>query len=49
MSYPIFDLFTSDSGAEFIMRVDSDDTVTFIPVNESNSDYLAYLVEQETA
>ena len=32
-----------------IKRTDSDGLVAFIPCDESNSDYQAYLAEQETA
>ena len=40
---PTFEPFTSDIGDEFIKRTNDDGSVTFIPVNESNSDYQRYL------
>ena len=36
-------------GDSFIKRLNEDGTESFIPAEEGNSDYLAYLAEQETA
>ena len=40
---PTFEPFTSETGNEFIKRINEDGTVSFIPVDEANSDYQAYL------
>jgi hypothetical protein len=34
------------SGNKFIKRVNEDGSISFIPMDESNSDYQAYLEEQ---
>ena len=34
-------------GSQVVKRTDADGTVWFIPMNESNSDYQAYLASQE--
>jgi hypothetical protein len=44
--------YESPTGSKSIVRTDEDGTVWYIPLDESNSDYqayLAYLAEQETA
>ena len=33
-------------GSQVVKRTDADGTVWFIPMNESNSDYQAYLASQ---
>ena len=38
-----YELFTSETGAEFIKRINDDGSVTFIPIDPANSDYQAYL------
>jgi len=40
---PTFEPFTSETGNEFIKRFNEDGSVSFIPVDEANSDYQAYL------
>jgi hypothetical protein len=34
---------TTDSGSQFIKRTNEDGSINWIPVNEANSDYQAYL------
>ena len=38
-----YETFTSDSGNEFIKRINEDGSISFIPKDEANSDYQAYL------
>lgn len=42
-----YELVVSDMGVQVIKRTDADGNQTWIPVNESNSDYQAYLVSLE--
>jgi hypothetical protein len=35
--------FTTEAGVEYILRDNGNDTVSWIPKDESNSDYQAYL------
>jgi hypothetical protein len=35
--------FTSESGQDFIVRVNDDESISYIPCSEDNSDYRAYL------
>lgn len=46
---PTFEPFTSETGNEFIKRINEDGTVSFIPVDETNSDYQAYLNPKDEA
>jgi hypothetical protein len=38
-----YELFTNEFGAEFLLRTNPDKSVSWIPLDESNSDYQAYL------
>lgn len=38
-----YEKVTSEFGVDFIKRTNEDNSVTFIPVDEANSDYQAYL------
>jgi len=48
---PTYEPFTSETGNEFIKRTNEDGSVSFIPKDETNSDYQRYLnpeAEQST-
>jgi len=48
---PTYEPFTSTTGNEFIKRTNEDGSVSFIPKDETNSDYQRYLnpeAEQST-
>jgi hypothetical protein len=38
-----YETFTTDTGVEFIKRINDDGTISFIPTDETNADYQAYL------
>jgi hypothetical protein len=38
-----YELFTSETGVEFIKRINDDGSVSFIPTDPANSDYQRYL------
>jgi hypothetical protein len=38
-----YETFTSEFGDEFIKRLNDDGSISFIPKDESNSDYQAFL------
>jgi len=42
-----YEPFTSTTGNEFIKRTNEDGSVSFIPKDETNSDYQAYLKSLE--
>jgi hypothetical protein len=42
-----YEVVSTDLGVDVIKRTNSDDTVTFIPMDENNSDYQAYLASLE--
>ena len=44
MSEISYEEVTTDFGAKFILRVNADNSRSWIPVDESNSDYAAYCV-----
>ncbi len=46
---PTYEPFTTESGNEFIKRTNEDGTVSFIPIDPSNSDYQAYLKHEAEA
>jgi hypothetical protein len=53
MTQPIYEVVTSFDEQKVIKRTNEDGTLSFIPMDESNSDYQAYLnkdkpVEQST-
>ena len=43
MTKPTYEEVANDFGGVVIKRTDADGTIAWIPVNESNSDYQAYL------
>ncbi len=48
-----YSTYTTDAGLEFIVRTNEDESISYIPCNEENADYQAYLnkdkpVEQST-
>lgn len=47
MNYPIFEEFISQSGGQYIKRTNAEDSFTFIPVDEANSDYQQYLLDTD--
>jgi hypothetical protein len=38
-----YSTYTTESGLEFIVRTNEDESISYIPCDESNSDYQAYL------
>ena len=45
---PIYEEVTNELGTTLIKRTDADGKIWWIPVDESNSDYQAYLAAQST-
>ncbi len=43
MTKPIYEEVTTDNGNDYIKRTTDDGIVSFIPVDEANADYQAYL------
>ncbi len=43
MTKPVYEEVTTDNGSDYIKRTTSDGVVSFIPVDEANADYQAYL------
>lgn len=39
-----YEKIITDKGFEYIQVINSDDSVTIIPIDESNNDYQAYLL-----
>ena len=51
MTKLFYEKVTTDNGSDFIKRTTEDGTISFIPVDETNSDYQRYLnpeAEQST-
>jgi len=44
---PTYEPFTTELGNEFIKRTNEDGSISFIPVDETNSDYQEYLNPSE--
>jgi hypothetical protein len=40
-----YEVFDNENGQSFIKQFNDDDSISFIPKDESNSDYQAYLKE----
>lgn len=40
---PTYEIFTTESGNEFIQRFNEDGSISFIPLDPTNADYQAYL------
>ena len=38
-----YSTYTSEAGLEFIVRTNEDESISYIPRNEANADYQAYL------
>ena len=43
-----YEEITTEFGIKFVLRTNADKTVSWIPLDESNSDYQAYLLSLET-
>ena len=44
----IIDQYTNQVSHKALKRYNDDDTISFIPIDEANSDYQAYLAAQST-
>ncbi len=49
MTYPIYEVITTEFGKQIIERTDEDGIVWWIPEDPANSDYQAYLLSLETS
>lgn len=47
MTKPIYEEVTTDNGNDYIKRTTSDGVISFIPVDQLNADYKAYLESLE--
>jgi hypothetical protein len=48
MTYPIYEVITTEFGKQIIERTDEDGSIWWIPEDPANSDYQAYLLSLET-